>query len=150
MCSSPKRGLLKDWEVVGGRGGERRVELWLSHSSGDLQWLLGLPRPLPPSADGNSYCAIWGDPLEEKECNLEIQKGPWKGPMQARGPPPPRVLFHEFHSKSALESINKPISSVSSVTQLCLTLRPHELQHARPPCPSPTPRVHSDSRPSSQ
>ena len=30
------------------------------------------------------------------------------------------------------------------------SLRPHELQHARPPCPSPSPRVHSDSRPSSQ
>ena len=30
------------------------------------------------------------------------------------------------------------------------SLRPHELQHARPPCPSLTPRVHSDSRPSSQ
>ena len=30
------------------------------------------------------------------------------------------------------------------------SLRPHESQHARPPCPSPTPRVHSDSRPSSQ
>ena len=28
--------------------------------------------------------------------------------------------------------------------------QPHELQHARPPCPSPTPGVHSDSRPSSQ
>ena len=28
-------------------------------------------------------------------------------------------------------------------------LRPHESQHARPPCPSPTPGVHSDSRPSS-
>ena len=28
--------------------------------------------------------------------------------------------------------------------------RPHESQHARPPCPSPTPRVHSDSHPSSQ
>ena len=28
------------------------------------------------------------------------------------------------------------------------SLRPHELQHARPPCPSPTPGVHSDSRPS--
>ena len=27
---------------------------------------------------------------------------------------------------------------------------PHESQHARRPCPSPTPRVHSDSRPSSQ
>ena len=28
------------------------------------------------------------------------------------------------------------------------SLRPHELQHARPPCPSPTPGDHSDSRPS--
>ena len=30
------------------------------------------------------------------------------------------------------------------------SLRPHELQHTRPRCPSPTPGVHSDSRPSSQ
>ena len=30
------------------------------------------------------------------------------------------------------------------------SLRPHESQHARPPCPSPTPGVHPDSRPSSQ
>ena len=30
------------------------------------------------------------------------------------------------------------------------SLRPHESQHARPPGPSPTPGVHSDSRPSSQ
>ena len=30
------------------------------------------------------------------------------------------------------------------------SLWPHGLQHARPPCPSPTPGVHSDSRPSSQ
>ena len=30
------------------------------------------------------------------------------------------------------------------------SLRPHESQHTRPPCPSPTPGVHSDSHPSSQ
>ena len=30
------------------------------------------------------------------------------------------------------------------------SLQPHESQHARPPCPSPTPGVHSDSRPLSQ
>ena len=30
------------------------------------------------------------------------------------------------------------------------SLGPHGLQHARPPCPSPTPRVYSDSHPSSQ
>ena len=30
------------------------------------------------------------------------------------------------------------------------SLRPHESKHARPPCPSPTPGVHSDSCPLSQ
>ena len=43
------------------------------------------------------------------------------------------------------------ISSVQfshSVVSDCL--RPHELQHARPPCPSPTPRVHPNSHPSSR
>ena len=30
------------------------------------------------------------------------------------------------------------------------SVRPHESQHARPPYPSPTPRVHPDSRPSNQ
>ena len=30
------------------------------------------------------------------------------------------------------------------------SLRPHELQHTRSSCPSPTPRVHSDSRPLSR
>ena len=40
-------------------------------------------------------------------------------------------------------------SSVQSLSMCPTLLRPHELQHARPPCPSPTPGVHSDSRPSS-
>ena len=35
----------------------------------------------------------------------------------------------------------------SSVAQSCPTLRPHESQHARPPCPSPSPGVQSDSGP---
>ena len=30
------------------------------------------------------------------------------------------------------------------------SLQPHESQHARPPCPSPTPGVHSNSRRSSR
>ena len=38
----------------------------------------------------------------------------------------------------------------SSVDQSCPTLWPHGLQHARPPCPSPTPRVYSNSCPLSQ
>ena len=44
------------------------------------------------------------------------------------------------------------ISSVQfrSIAQSCPMLQPHELQPARPPCPSPTPRVHSNPRPSSR
>ena len=42
------------------------------------------------------------------------------------------------------------VPQFSSVAQCCPTLRPNELQHARPPCPSPTPGVHSDSYPSSR
>ena len=38
----------------------------------------------------------------------------------------------------------------SSVAQSCLTLRPHEPQHARPPYPSPTPGVYPNSRPLSR
>ena len=50
-------------------------------------------------------------------------------------------------SESAYGQVSQ---SVSSVTQSCLTLRPHELQHARPPCPTPAPRVYWNSCPSSQ
>ena len=38
----------------------------------------------------------------------------------------------------------------NSVTQSCMTLRPHESQHTRPPCPSPTPGLYPNSCPSSQ
>ena len=40
-------------------------------------------------------------------------------------------------------------SSVQSLSRVRL-FATHESQHARPPCPSPTPGFHSDSRPSSQ
>ena len=40
------------------------------------------------------------------------------------------------------------ISSVQSLSHVRL-FATHESQHARPPCPSPTPGVHSNSRPSS-
>ena len=40
-------------------------------------------------------------------------------------------------------------SSVQLLSHVRLFATP-ESQHARPPCPSPTPGVHSDSRPSSQ
>ena len=48
-------------------------------------------------------------------------------------------------------SFQNTISSVQfSRSVVSDSLRPHESQHARPPCSSPSPRVHSDSCPSSQ
>ena len=50
-----------------------------------------------------------------------------------------------------LEFLNTVTSQFSSVQLLSRdSLRPQESQHARPPCPSPTPGVHSNSRPSSR
>ena len=43
-------------------------------------------------------------------------------------------------------NFNTGISSVQfSRSVVSDSLQPHELQHARPPCPSPSPGVHSDS-----
>ena len=50
-----------------------------------------------------------------------------------------------------LESPSLEISSVQfSCSVVSDALQPLELQHARPPCPSPAPGVHSHSHPSSQ
>ena len=56
-----------------------------------------------------------------------------------------------FNMLSRLVITFLPRSSVQfSRSVLSDSLRPHESQHARPPCPSPTSGVHPDSRPSSQ
>ena len=52
------------------------------------------------------------------------------------------IHFSFFHSLfSSVQFIRSVMSD---------SLWPHALQHARPPCPSPTPRVYSNSCPSSQ
>ena len=59
-----------------------------------------------------------------------------------------------FHNSLLVSYTVKPILTISSVlfsrSVVFDALRPHESQHARPPCPSPIPRVHPKSRPSSQ
>ena len=61
---------------------------------------------------------------------------------------------------TSLECLSLSLFSFSTSYQFSLvqfscsvmsdSLRPHESQHARPPCPSPTPGVHSNSGPSSR
>ena len=70
------------------------------------------------------------------------------------------LLFYEnaIHCREALSNVNivnvslkyLPVSVQFSRSVMSDSLRPHESQHARPPCPSPTPGVQPDSCPSSQ
>ena len=52
--------------------------------------------------------------------------------------------------KSSIGNVHQFSSVQFSHSVVSDSLRPHESQHTRPPCPSPTPRVHSNSCPSSQ
>ena len=55
-----------------------------------------------------------------------------------------KKYFNRLLRNSRILSVQFSCSVMSDSWQ------PHESQHARPPCPSPTPGVHSESRPSSQ
>ena len=56
-----------------------------------------------------------------------------------------------FNSVSKLLLWEDSVSSVQfTLSVVSDSLRPHELQHARPPCPSPAPRVHPNSCASNQ
>ena len=73
-------------------------------------------------------------------------------PLQKDNHPNCTVQFSSVKSLSCVrlcDPMNR--STPSSVAQSCPTLYdPYETQHAMPPCPSPTPGVHSDSPPLSQ
>ena len=61
------------------------------------------------------------------------------------------MLVHLFSVLSTKYSLQLSSVQFSSVRHSVVSdfLRPHELQHTRPPCPSPTPGVHPNSCPSS-
>ena len=60
------------------------------------------------------------------------------------------VLDWKVYLSLSLRALWVSVSVQFSCSVVSDSLQPHESQHARPPCPSPTPRVHWDSCPSSQ
>ena len=107
---------------------------------------------------------------EHKMCFLLVPSQAWAGPVHLgfrcrasqKFCPSSLSLTAELCLLSCAKENVLPISLwyetsyriLSSVQFSCSvvsdSLRPHEPQHTRPPCPSPTPGVHSNSRPSSQ
>ena len=65
---------------------------------------------------------------------------------------PDQVIQNYFPCSKIIHCVS--VSMISSVqfsySVVSDSLRPHESQHARPPCPSPTPRIYSNSCPSSR
>ena len=89
--------------------------------------------------DSQQEFAVWLRKLKQGLCiNLEG----WDGEGDGR----------EFQKGGDICIQKKRV--ISSVQFSCSvmsdSLQPHELQHTRPPCPSPTPGVHSDSCPLSR
>ena len=60
------------------------------------------------------------------------------------------IRVPEKAGKEWAEAIHEERSVQFSLSVVTDSLRPHELQHARPPCPSPTPGVHPNPCPSSR
>ena len=64
--------------------------------------------------------------------------------------PKAQTLFRRFTNWAPKPKFLCLVSSVQFISSVMSdSLWPHELQHTRPPCPSPTPGVHSNSHPSS-
>ena len=59
-------------------------------------------------------------------------------------------IYHLSINQKEVEDIKLDKVVQFSHSVLSASLRPHEPQHTRPPCPSPTPRVHPNPCPLSQ
>ena len=76
-----------------------------------------------------------GQETQQLELDMEQQIGSKSGNEYVKA-----VYCHPAYLTYMQSSVQFSHSVVSN------SLRPQEPQHARPPCPSPTPRVYSDSR----
>ena len=74
-----------------------------------------------------------GNPLQYSCLENPMNRGAWRAIVQGGSKSQTQM---STCTKSHTTSVQFSRSVVSD------SLQPHELQHARPPCPSPTPRVH--------
>ena len=107
-----------------------------------------LPRsgidPVSPASAGGFLSIVW--PGKPSTTSLSHSCLTWEDFVAPLHPPlpsgPKAPAGYTCIRYTFLSSVQFSRSVVSD------SLRPHELQHARPPCPSPTPRVYSNSCPS--
>ena len=126
----------------------------------EVEWpSVGVSRPSEGIMDLNVIKAVYGRVTGKRahpDQFLHIDS--WLGIAQ-EPPPAPCPKWACFYTHGGEGKIlmaqkvtkdEEEIFSQLSHSVVSNSLRPHESQHARPPCPPPTPGVHPDSRPSSQ
>ena len=101
------------------------------------------------------FCCVFDDPKDdptdssagkESSCNAgdpSLISGLGRSPGEGIGYP-----FQYSGLENSMDCIVESVQFSCSVVSSCL--RPRGLQHARPPCPSPTPGVYSNSCPLSR
>ena len=108
-----------------------------------------LPSPSPPAPNPSQHQSLfqWINSSQSTGASALASFLP-KNP-----PHPSTIILRIKISVYGLGGENTQILSPSvqsSYSVVSNSLQPYESQHTRPLCPSPTPGVHSDSRPSSQ
>ena len=106
--------------------------------------IYGLRHKLTIKANDLRTVRIWGQSLHSLPESSRLPSYP---ALMSTLPMPAFPLSEHVTSSGNWLIISSVQFSRSVVSD---SLRPHESQHARPPCPSPTPGVHSDSHPSNQ
>ena len=86
-----------------------------------------IPESGRPSGEGH------GNPLQYSCLVNPVDRGAWWS-----------MVHMVAKSRTLLKLLSTHSSVQSSRSVVSDSLRPHESQHARPPCPSPTPGVHSN------
>ena len=124
----------------------------------DLQkWHQG--RAEQPRNNRDLVLVIFRIPRDRKAMDLQVppassflSKSPWLPPPPTPHPVPRDASGHPLPSSGVYPTnLIYFYSSVQfSHSVVSNSLRPHGLQHTKPPCPSPTPGVHPNSCPLSQ
>ena len=108
----------------------------------ETDWIVAKLLSLQKFADlcSNSYhsCTTWWYAAKRSQLTL-FQHFVWK-----------LFLSTSISLLGTYLSVCVSVSDQISRSVVSDSLRPHKPQHARPPCPSPTPGVHWDSHPPSQ
>ena len=131
---------------------------WVTKLISQLSWLYSLcalELHSPPATSFLYFLPVAPFPLRQWSCTVASQtRWPWKPRIFPLWPSTKEVSCASFAQSKAAHTHTQ-----NKATQYCFqfscsvvshSLQPHEPQHARPPWPSRTPRVHPNSSPLSR